>query len=429
MRREAARRPVPLRGLTLTERGAFGGSARPIVLTFLLFAATLSPAGARGQDALWVGRVGVDTAVVEAVRSSDSRISGTIVNVAIGLIAQHYEVDLDEEGRVRSLRSWRMDDFSGVPPTDAPPSMTIDFSEDSIRVKGTGPNGAATYAAVSALPGAVPIFDAFFNNPISLIDLALRQARARGDGKVRLFYVSNRVAEEFPLSGSGPDGVAFPYLMARFVPMVAGARLRATMDADGMAELDARETTFKIVTERRPWADPLTLARDFKQRGLGANGFGSLSPPRTASGRVGPVDVQINYGQPRKRGRRIFPDVVPFEEVWRAGANAATRISFSADVIVGGEPVPAGSYSLWVVPSERVDTLIFNKVDRTWGTSYDETQDLVRVPLERASPPESVEALLYTIRAEGDVARIEIAWDDRVMSVLVEPAPGGLGGR
>lgn len=379
-----------------------------------------SPVALHAQDVLWVGRIGTDTAVVESVRQTATGISGTIVNVAAGLLVQRYEVELDARGNVRALRSWNLQDLSSPPGADSPPSVVVEIDDDSIHATTSGPGGTQTVAAAT-VPGAVPIFDAFFNNPMSLMDLALQQAIARGDGEARLYFVGSAVVERLPLTGDGQTGWAFPYVLARSYPMLAGAQLHATMEAGRMKEFDAGETTFKILTDRYPWTDGLALARSFSERGLGAGGFSTMSPPRRASGRIGNVDIAITYGQPSKRGRRIFPDVVPFGSVWRAGANAATEITFSADVEVGGTPVPAGSYSLWVLPGERADTLIISKATRIWGVMYDATQDHARVPLQRATPPIAVEALTYRIIDADGGGRLELAWDDRVFSVVIEP--------
>lgn len=396
-------------------------------LVIFLFAGMLVPGlvGCRGDsapDVLWVGRLGTDTVVVEGSRQVDSRIDGTIVNVAAGRLVQRYEVDLDADGKVRALRSWTIPDMSATPPPDAPPSISVEFGPDSIRLTRSGPDGPQT-TAVPSVEGAVPIFDPFFHNPMSLMELALRSARSRGDGMLRLYYLGSAGVEELPLDEAGPDEVSYPYVLARQYPMMAGARLRASMDEERLARFDAQETTFKIVTDRDPWSDPLALGREFQERGLGAGGMSGMSPPTRASGRVGSVDVAVTYGQPSRRGRRIFPDVVPFDEVWRAGANAATEVSFSQDVVVGGSRVPEGSYSVWVVPGERVDTLILNKATRTWGTMYDAGQDLVRAPMRREPPDVPVESLTYSITSETGAGRLELAWDDRLLSVTVAPSP------
>lgn len=384
----------------------------------------LNPLGLRqvaAQEALWVGRLGTDTLVVEGARQVGSRIEGTIVNVAAGLTVQRYQVDLDASGNVRSLRSWTLPDISAPSPPAGTPSLSVEIGADSIRVTRAGRDGPEI-SAIPSLPGAVPIFDPFFNGPMALMDLALRTARSRGDGVLRLYYVGTPGVEELPLEQTSRGELSFPYVLAQRYPMMAGARLHATMDAEGLTRFDAGETTFKIVTDRDPWSDPLVLARQFKQRGLGAGGFGALSPTTKASGRVGSVDIEVVYGRPSRRGRQVFPDVVPFGEVWRAGANAATEITFSADVVVGNRPVPAGSYSVWVIPAETADTLILNRATRIWGTMYDETQDLLRVPLRRDSVEEPIESLTYSITSEGEAGRLELAWDDRRFSVSIEPA-------
>jgi hypothetical protein len=401
-------------------RNRLGGFASLLGAAILF----LNPLGFRhiaAQEALWVGRLGTDTLVVEGARQVGSRIEGTIVNVAAGLVVQRYQVDLDAGGNVRSLRSWTLPDISAPSPPAGAPSISVEIGNDSIRITRAGRDGPEV-SAVPSLPGVVPLFDPFFNNPMALMDLALRTAVSRGDGVLRLYYVGSAGAEELPLEQTGRGELSFPYALARRYPMMAGARLHATVDAEGLTRFDAGETTFKIVTERDPWSDPLVLARQFKERGLGAGGVSSLSPTTKASGRVGSVEVEIVYGRPSRRGRQIFPDVVSFGEVWRAGANAATEIAFTEDVVVGGQPVPAGSYSVWVIPGERADTLILNKATQIWGTMYDETQDLLRVPLRREQVEERIESLTYSITSEGEAGRLELAWDDRRLSVNIEPA-------
>lgn len=374
------------------------------------------------RDALWIGRLGVDTVVVEASRREGSRITGTIVNVAAGMLVQRYEVDLDADHQVGALRSWTVDDLSDPRPTDGDPQLSVVVTDDSIRVTRAGSDGPVR-SAIPALPGAVPLLDAFFNSPIALLDMALQIARVADADKLHIYYVGGSEVDEPDLERVDVGHVAFAYPLAERYPMLAGARVHARLDAAGLVELDARETTFKIVTERRPWADALALAKEFRERGLGTGGFSTMSPPGRVSGRIGSVDVEVTYGQPSRRGRRIFPDVVPFGKVWRAGANAATRVTFSGNVLVGRRPVPAGSYSVWVLPGGRADTLILNKADRVWGVGYDAVQDLVRVPMRRERLRDPVETLEYGITGEGTAGRLELAWDDRRLSVTVEPMP------
>jgi hypothetical protein len=145
------------------------------------------------------------------------------------------------------------------------------------------------------------------------------------------------------------------------------------------------------------------------------------SPPGTAS--VTFADgktVTINYSRPSMRGRQIFGGLVPYGQVWRTGANAATSLKTDVDLTIGGANVPAGSYTLYSIPSETGWKLIINKETGQWGTKYDESQDLARVDMKvskNASPTEQ-----FTISLEktsGNTATLKLDWANTTASVKV----------
>lgn len=106
-----------------------------------------------------------------------------------------------------------------------------------------------------------------------------------------------------------------------------------------------------------------------------------VSPNAAVSQTIGTTEVRLTYGRPSVNDRTIFSEdgLVPYGEVWRTGANEATTISFSSDVTVQGEPLSAGTYSLYTIPGEDTWTLIFNDVANQWGTEYDQSEDVLRV--------------------------------------------------
>jgi len=112
-----------------------------------------------------------------------------------------------------------------------------------------------------------------------------------------------------------------------------------------------------------------------------------VSPNAAVSQTIGTTQVRITYGRPSVRGRTIFGDLVPYDEVWRTGANEATTISFSSDVQVEGEPLSAGTYSLYTIPGEDTWTVIFNGIANQWGTQYDASEDVLRIDVEPESAP------------------------------------------
>jgi hypothetical protein len=121
--------------------------------------------------------------------------------------------------------------------------------------------------------------------------------------------------------------------------------------------------------------------------------------PRAAA-LAGPSRIVISYGQPHARGRAIIGQVVPFDSVWRLGANLATTLQTDVDMTLGGTFLPHGVYSLYALPTKDHWQLIINKQVGQWGTDYDATQDVARIPLHLRTLADPIESLsIYLIPA------------------------------
>ncbi len=132
--------------------------------------------------------------------------------------------------------------------------------------------------------------------------------------------------------------------------------------------------------------------------------------------------VHIDYSSPRMRGRKIFGALVPYGDVWRAGANEATTFVTTADVTVAGKPVPAGRYTLFAIPEAGRWTLIVSRKTGEWGIPYPgAADDLVRADMSVGTTPSPVEN--FTIRfdqADGKCT-LQMEWENTRASVdLVE---------
>ena len=136
------------------------------------------------------------------------------------------------------------------------------------------------------------------------------------------------------------------------------------------------------------------------------------SQAATVSQTVGLTEVTVTYHRPRVQGREIWGKVVPYGEVWRAGANENTTIAFSTPVEVEGHVLPAGSYGFHTLPSAGAWQLIFSAVDTNWGSfSYDEKEDLLRVEVTPEAAPHE-EALAYTFDdATAREATVALRWE------------------
>jgi tetratricopeptide (TPR) repeat protein len=137
-----------------------------------------------------------------------------------------------------------------------------------------------------------------------------------------------------------------------------------------------------------------------------------VSPTASVSQVVGVTEIMIRYSRPAVAERTIWGALVPYQQVWRAGANEATLISFSTDVRVEGQPVPAGSYGLFMVPGEEAWTIIFSKRPHQWGAfTYDEAEDALRVTVTPAPAPH-IERLQYSMPVVTDsTAQVVLRWE------------------
>jgi hypothetical protein len=151
------------------------------------------------------------------------------------------------------------------------------------------------------------------------------------------------------------------------------------------------------------------------------------SPAATESATLGGKAITITYSSPGVKGRvgHIFTkdgliSHNPGYPVWRAGANAATKLHTEADLTIGDLAVPAGDYTLFVDISDPDNwTLIVNKQVGQWGLSYDKSQDLGRVPMKMEKPPALVENLKYAIKASGNEGTLSLLWENLCGSVPI----------
>ena len=146
------------------------------------------------------------------------------------------------------------------------------------------------------------------------------------------------------------------------------------------------------------------------------------SPRKKLTGTVNGVGVEINYGSPAVNDRTIYGDLVPYGQVWRTGANEATRITFQQDVKLGeeGAMLPAGTYSLFTLPADKDDwTVIFNKTADQWGAyDYSEDDDALRIKGMASTLSSPAERMDFAIEGND----IEMMWADRAVSFMVAPA-------
>ncbi|HEX7150674.1 MAG TPA: DUF2911 domain-containing protein [Thermoanaerobaculia bacterium] len=144
------------------------------------------------------------------------------------------------------------------------------------------------------------------------------------------------------------------------------------------------------------------------------------SPSTTITQTVGITDVTVKYSRPGVKGRAIWGALVPYDKVWRTGANEATIITFSDDVSIEGQKLPKGTYSLHTVPGQSQWAVIFNKVANQWGSySYDPAQDAVRVNVTPMPAPHAEWLTIDFPELTTDTAKMRIHWEKVAVPVTI----------
>jgi hypothetical protein len=138
---------------------------------------------------------------------------------------------------------------------------------------------------------------------------------------------------------------------------------------------------------------------------------------------VGLTDVTIEYSRPNKRGREIFGNLVPYGELWRTGANANTKITFSDNVTIAGQELKKGTYALYTIPNVDTWDIIFYSDSNNWGLpqNWDESKVALRTTVDAYTF--DVEINSFTIQIDGvkeDSANLGILWDNVYVGLAIE---------
>jgi hypothetical protein len=146
-----------------------------------------------------------------------------------------------------------------------------------------------------------------------------------------------------------------------------------------------------------------------------------VSPKAGVFQTIGITDVDVSYSRPGVKNRKIWGELVPFNKVWRAGADEATKITFSTDVLIEGKKLPAGAYGFFAIPGENEWTLIFNKISDQWGAfTYNEAEDALRIKVKPVSNTNH-DWLLYSFTEMTPTsAQLNLIWEKLKVSFKIE---------
>lgn len=348
-------------------------------------------------------RLGPDTMFVERFELTRDRLYVESVVRTPSVIFRTFDAPLNEDGSFASVRVAEFD--AANPRGTARDSATITFSPDStFYALGIGDkkeslrrSGRGDY--VLNIPGNVT----FLNHLL----LATRATRTIGDS----------------LTGTMTSRIgSFPLLVKRVAPdtvtvfaQLAGL-MRVLLGADGkVVGLDGTGSSLGYIGTRASWIDIDSVSRSFAEQERRAGPTGPLSLRDTVFAEIGGARLVVDYGRPSKRGRAIFGNVVPFDRIWRTGANLATHFITDRPLDFNGVRLPEGAYTLHTIPRPDGWTLLVSSQTGQWGSvTPDPERFVARIPMRVHESSEVAETFTIALVAEEGGGRLRLAWDRTV---------------
>jgi len=367
-----------------------------------MLALVLTLAIAAQDSGAFIARLGNDTLALEQYTRTPTQLRGEYVLRTPRTVHRIYTADLNPDGTIRRIEIVTHNIGGGPGPMET--RLTIAFAGDTSVW--TFPRGDSTVTQKLAAPRGTFPFQFYLYGIMEQIG---RWARAQNRDSVRItaLYSTQGTSGGF-VKKRGGDTLVFMFDEGQLAGV---GPFTFTLDKQGrLTGLTGKGSTLQIDVQRVAAVPMAQAGPMFANRPLG-----QLSPRDTARAAISGADVWVDYSRPQKRGRVIFGDVVPWNTVWRTGANAATQFSTSADLVIGGTTVPAGKYTLWTLPTQSGWKVIFNKQTGQWGTEYNQAQDLARVDAKVETLPTPVEQLVIAF----EPGALTVSWDKTKISVPV----------
>ena len=326
----------------------------------------------------FITRLGLDTISVESVTRQGNTLTSDEVDRFPRVRLRHTVIQLAADGSIRHLV---MDIHTpSEPANERERKVVADVTTDAVHISKTDSTGTvkrdfATGGAivVAHVPQMYSLYELYF--AAALKHAAASKAPSGTPVQMRQFYI-DREFDRFPLGRAS-------------VRPLEGGKAQITHDwlsGTGEATVDSSyhmlaysgdRTTYKVEVNRLASPpDIKSIGNRFEAIEAKTGIVKQLSVRDTVRSQIGKSMFMVDYGRPLLRGRKLLGDVLPYDHVWRTGANAATQFTTSGPIKLAGMQVPAGTYTLWTVPHAAGVDLIVNRQVGQWGTEYDGSRNL-----------------------------------------------------
>lgn len=363
----------------------------------LLLALGLAAPALADDSGYFIVRLGVDTTSVEHYARTADRLTIEQTGRAPRVLQRRFTYDY-----LKGV----LTHFSMVvtAPGSTTPTQTIETTfGDSARTKVQGGTAPAQNIVTALAPGTLTLA---LSSPWAPYEgLIMQLVRSKRDSlRTDLYTVGATNTFWLSLHRLGPDSVSI------FNGRMDQYHVRIDKQGHILGVLPIAGTA-KNSVERVKSLDLAGLTASFAAREQAGAGMGTLSPRDSVVTTVAGAALWIDYGRPGKRGRVIFGEVVPYGELWRTGANAATQLRTDKALDFGGTVVPAGFYTLWTVPGKDGWKLRFNGETGQWGTAHKDEKDLFTVDMKVSQLPAVVERFTIGVEPSDQGGTLNLDWD------------------
>jgi hypothetical protein len=342
------------------------------------------PAALSAQTRLFITKLGNDTIAIERIEKAGNKITGIVVRHFPATAVVKYSLTLAKDGRVENFEqgTFRAD---GTP---APPNpqtgaasvgLKMTFVGDTV-IREVPTNGQPVIRRTTVPKGTLPTIGGSW----LATEMQVDAARKAGKANVIGFAANANAATSPDIRMAGNDSAEI---------VNQGFRIGVKTDKNGhLLHGDQSLTTQKYdITPLAKDADVLAIATAWGSKEVAGAPAAPTNTPDSVIATVGNAHVRILYSRPARRGRELWGKLVPFDTTWRLGADFATQLKTDADLNIGGTKVAAGTYTLWLLPSQGESFLLVNTklqdprdpTRRLWGTEWDPANDIARIPLQK----------------------------------------------
>jgi len=381
-------------------------TVKPAVVCFVLsvVVSLLSCDAPKPERYGFLTTLGRDTISIERISRQGNTLTSDEVDRFPSVRIRHTVVDLNDDGSVRHLV---MDIHTPSEPSGQRDRKVVaDVAGNKVHLSKTDSTGTVNRdfstggsLVVAHVPQMYSLYELYF--AAALKQAAASKLAAGGSVQLRQFYI-DREFDRFPLGHAAVNPLDRGKMEITH-DWLAGTG-EAMVDSSGnMLSYSGARTTYDVRVQRLAMPpDVKDIADRMEAKETQGGNVKSLSIRGTTQAQIGHSVFTVDYGRPLLRGRTLLGDVIPYDRVWRTGANAATQFTTSTPIRLAGMLVPAGTYTLFTVPHTNGVDLIVNKQTGEWGTEYNRSLNLGIARITSAVATATVEEFTISILPGDD---------------------------